>query len=151
MHYIISILVVKSRTFARVVFGKAEVLVAGGQLQKKVMLKSLFPIELLLAQLREVDAPNLSEIETAIHETNGRVGVLKKPDHLPVTPADLNIPTVESGLPVILVNDGKILNKNLEKLGYDRKWLREQLSKFGTTDIKKVFLATIDGTGNIIF
>lgn len=149
MHYLISYIAVKSRTFARVVFGKAEVLVAGGQLKKKVMLKSLFPIELLLAQLREVDAPNLSEIETAIHETNGRVSVLKKSDHLPVTPADLNIPTVESGLPVILVNDGKILDKNLEKLGYDRKWLKEQISKFGTTDIKKVFLATIDGTGNI--
>lgn len=149
VHYLISILAVKSRTFARVVFGKAEVVVAGGQLQKKVMLKSLFSIELLLAQLREVDTPNLSEVEMAIHETNGRVSVLKKSDHLPVTPADLNIPTIESGLPVILVNDGKILDKNLIKLGYDRKWLKEQLLKFGASDIKKVFLATIDGTGNI--
>ena len=149
MHYLISFIAVKSRTFARVVFGKAEVLVSGGQIQKKGMLKSLFPIELLLAQLREVDTPNLSEVEMAIHETNGRVSVLKKSDYLPVTPADLNITTVESGLPVILVNDGKILDKNLKKLGYDRKWLKEQILKFGTADIKKVYLATIDGTGNI--
>ena len=149
MHYLISFIAVKSRTFARVVFGKAEVLVAGGQIQKKGMLRSLFPIELLLAQLREVDVPNLSEVEMAIHETNGRVSVLKKSDHLPVTPADLNISTVESGLPVILVNDGKILDKNLEKLGYDKKWLKEQMLKFGTADIKKVYLATIDGTGKI--
>jgi len=149
VHYIISYLAVKSRIFARIVFGKAEILVEQGKINKKAMLKSLMPIELLLAQLREVDAPNLSEIETAIHETNGRVSMLKKSDFIPVTPADLNIPVVESGLPVILVNDGKILDKNLEKLGYDKKWLQEQLLKFGTADIKKVYLATIDGTGNI--
>lgn len=149
MHYLISFIAVKSRTFARVVFGKAEVLVSGGKIQKKGMLKSLLPIELLLAQLREIDVPNLSEVEMAIHETNGRVSVLKKTDYLPVTPGDLNIPVVESGLPVILVNDGKILDKNLKKLGYDEKWLREQILKFGTADIKKVYIATIDGTGNI--
>ena len=149
MHYLISFIAVKSRIFARIVFGKAEVLISGGQIQKKAMLKSLIPIEILLAQLREVDVPKLSEIEMAIHETNGRVSVLKKSDHLPVTPADLNISTVESGLPVILVNDGKILDKNLEKLGYDKKWLKEQILKLGTTDIKKVYLATIEGTGEI--
>lgn len=149
MHYLVSFIAVKSRTFARVVFGKAEVLVSGGKIQKKGMLKSLFPIELLLAQLREIDVPNLSEVEMAIHETNGRVSVLKKTDYLPVTPGDLNIPVVESGLPVILINDGKILDKNLEKLGYDKKWLREQILKFGTADIKKVYIATIDGAGNI--
>lgn len=149
VHYVISYLAVKSRTFARIVYGKAEILVAQGKISKKAMLKSLMPIELLLAQLREVDAPNLNEIETAIHETNGRVSVLKKSDFIPVTPADLNMSVVESGLPVILVNDGKILDKNLKKLGFDKKWLNEQLLKFGTADIKTVYLATVDGTGKI--
>lgn len=74
------------------------------------MLKSLMPIELLLAQLREIEAPNLSEIDTAIHETNGRVSALKKSDYIPVTPSDLNISAVESGLPVTLINDGKIIS-----------------------------------------
>ncbi len=149
MHYLISLIAVKSRTFERVVYGKAEILVSGGQIKKKSMLKDLLPIELLLSQLREADVPNLNEVEMAIHETNGRVSVLKKSDHQPVTPADLNISTAESGLPVILVNDGKILDTNLKNLGYDRKWLKEQILKFGTADFKKVYLATIDGTGKI--
>jgi uncharacterized membrane protein YcaP (DUF421 family) len=119
MHYLLSFLAVKSRTFSEVVIGRAEVLVSGGQIQKKTMLKFLMNIELLLAQLRESNVANLSEVETAIHETSGRVSVLKKSDHLPVTAADLNIKTVEIGLPVILVNDGKVLDKNLKKLGYN--------------------------------
>lgn len=44
MHYLISSIAVKSRSFARVVYGKAEVLVSGGQIKKKGMLKSLFPM-----------------------------------------------------------------------------------------------------------
>lgn len=149
MHYLISYIAVKSRPFARVVFGKAEVLVSGGQIQKKGMMKSLFPIELLLSQLREVDAPNIAEVDTAILETSGRVSVLKKPNHIPVTPADLNIPVVEGGLPVILVNDGKVIDKNIKAIGHDRKWLMGELSKLGAMDIKKVYLATIDGAGKV--
>lgn len=149
MYYLISFIAVKSRTFARVVYGKAEVLVSGGQIKKKSMLKSLFPIELLLSQLREVDVPNIAEIDTAILETSGRVSVLKKSDHIPATPDDLNIPVVEGGLPVILVNDRKVVEKNLEAIGYDRKWLIGELNKLGAMDIKNVYLATIDGAGKI--
>lgn len=148
-HYIISYLGVKSRLFARIVYGKAEIIIEQGRINKKTMLKSLMPIELLLGQLREIEAPNLSEIDTAIHETNGRISALKKSDYIPVTPSDLNISVVESGLPIILVNDGKILEKNLKSLGHDRKWLKQQLLKFGVTDLKEVYLATIDGTGNV--
>ena len=78
MHYLISSIAVKSRSFARVVYGKAEVLVSGGQIKKKGMLKSLFPIELLLSQLREVDVPNIAEVDTAILETSGRVSVMNE-------------------------------------------------------------------------
>lgn len=151
MHYLISLIAVKSRTFARVVYGKAEVLVSGGQIRKEGMLKSLFPIELLLSQLREVDVPNIAEVDTAILETSGRVSVLKKTDHLLVTPSDLNIPVVEGGLPIILVNDGKVVEKNLEAIGHDRKWLIGELNKFGAMDIKNVFLATIDGAGKLYY
>lgn len=49
----------------------------------------------------------------------------------------------------MLVNDGKIIDKNLEAMGYDRKWLIGELNKFGAMDIKEVYLATIDGAGKV--
>lgn len=150
-HYIISYLSVKSRTFERIVHGKSVMLIQKGRLQKKNMLKSLMPIEMLLAQMREIDVSNIAEVDTAILETGGRVSVLKKGEHAPVTPKDMNIPVAEGRLPVILVNDGKILDKNLKYLGYDRKWLKDELFKYGISDIKSVYLATIDGTGQIFY
>ncbi len=148
-HYLISHLAVKSRLFARVVFGKEEVLVEGGQIKKKNMLKSLFPIEMLLAQMREVNVFNINEVNTAVLETSGRVSVQKKPDHLPVTSADLNLPAAGGGLPTTLVNDGKIIEENLHQIGHDMEWLKGQLQKFGAMDIKKVYFASIDSEGKI--
>lgn len=150
-HYIISYLSTKSRIFERIVQGKAQVLISKGQLQRKNMLKSLMPLEMLLAQMREIDVSNIAEVDTAILETGGRVSVLKKGEYAPVTPKDMNIPTVEGGLPVILVNDGKIIEKNLKSLGYDQKWLKDELNKYGVSDIKGVYLATIDGAGKIYY
>lgn len=151
MHYLISYIAIKSRTFARIVNGKAEVLISRGIIKKKNMFKSLIPIEILFSQLREINVPNINEVETAILETSGRISVLKKAGYIPVTPADLNIPTVEGGLPSILINDGKIINKNLEKLGYSREWLAGELKKYGVIDMKNVYLATIDGSGKIYY
>lgn len=150
-HYIISFLSVKSRTFERLVHGKSEILIQKGQIQKKNMLKSLMPMEMLLAQMREIDVSNIAEVDTAILETGGRVSILKKGEHAPVTPKDMNIPVVEGRMPVILMNDGKILDKNLKYLGYDQKWLKDELLKYGVSDIKSVYLATIDGAGQIYY
>ncbi|MFT9494917.1 MULTISPECIES: YetF domain-containing protein [Bacillota] len=58
---------------------------------------------------------------------------------------------MEGGLPSILINDGKIINKNLEKLGYSREWLAGELKKYGVIDMKNVYLATIDGSGKIYY
>jgi len=150
-HYLISFLAIKSRAFERVVYGKAETLISKGQIQKNNMLKSLFPVEMLLAQLREMDVSNIAEVDTAILETSGRVSVLKKAEYAPVTPKDIKIPVVEGGLPVILVNDGKINSKNLRYLGYDQKWLKDELLKYGVSEINNVYLATIDGAGQIYY
>ena len=150
-HYLISFLAIKSRAFERVVYGKAETLISKGQIQKNNMLKSLFPVEMLLAQLREMDVSNIAEVDTAILETSGRVSVLKKAEYAPVSPKDIKIPVVEGGLPVILVNDGKIISKNLRYLGYDQKWLKDELLKYGVSEINNVYLATIDGAGQIYY
>lgn len=150
-HYLISYLSTKSRAFEKVVYGRAETLVSKGQIQKNNMLKSLFPVEMLLAQLREMDVSNIAEVDTATLETSGRVSVLKKAEYAPVTPRDLKIPVVEGGLPVLLINDGKIIGKNLRYLGYDQKWLKDELLKYGVSDINNVYLATIDGAGQIYY
>jgi len=151
LHYLISYIMVKSRTMARIFGGMAIPLVMGGKILRQNMKKALFPIELLLSGIRQIDVPNLAEVEIAVLETNGSVSVLKKPNFLPVTPKDLKIDTVESGLPVVLINDGQLNENNLRKLGYTKKWLEMQLNKNGVENIKDVYMAAIDGTGQLYY
>ena len=151
LHYSISYIVVKSRTMSRIIGGMAIPLVMNGKVIRPNMKKALFPLELLLSGIRQADAPNLAEVEVAILETNGSVSVLKKTDVQPVTPKDLKINTVETGLPVLLINEGQVLKENLRKLGHNRKWLEGELQKYGVLNVKDVYMASLDGTGQLYY
>lgn len=151
LHYLISYIMVKSRTMSRIIGGMAIPLVMGGKIMRQNMKKALFPLEMLLSELRQADAPNLAEVEAAVLETSGHVSVLKKPNFQPVTPKDLNIQTVEAGLPVLLVNDGQVIQENLRKLGHNRDWLKGELQKYGVLNIKDVYVAALDGSGQLYY
>jgi uncharacterized membrane protein YcaP (DUF421 family) len=151
LHYLISFLAVNNRTFARFVLGKSVPLISGGRLLRPNLAKTFIPLELLMSDLRTVDAPNLNEIEAAVLETSGHVSVLKKSDHQPVTPKDLKIATMGGGLPTLLINDGKLVKENLKELGYDEKWIQDQLLKKGIPEIKDVYAAMIDASGELYY
>ena len=151
LHYLISYIAVKNRAFAKVVMGKSIPLISGGKILRSNMSKAFFPLELLLSDMRSIDAPNISEVEAAILETSGHVSVLKKSDYQHVTPKDLNIETMGGGLPTLLINEGMIVEENLKELGYDEKWLNDELLKKGITSIKDVYAALIDSTGELYY
>ena len=147
LHYLVSYLAVKSRGFARLVLGQSVVLVSGGKVMRQNMAKTLFPLELLLSEMRAVDAPNLNEVEAAILETSGHVSVLKKADAQPVTPQDLGLPAPPGGLPVLLVDDGVVIQENLRQIGQDEAWLRRELAKNGLGRPEDAYIALIDAAG----
>lgn len=151
LHYLISYISVKNRTFAKVVMGKSIPLISGGKILRPNMAKAFFPLELLLSDMRSIDSPNISEVESAILETSGHVSILRKSDYQPVTPKDLDIQTMGGGLPTLIINDGQIVEKNLKELGYDDKWLNEQLLKKGIANVKDVYAALIDSTGELYY
>ncbi|SDD72300.1 YetF domain-containing protein [Sporomusa acidovorans] len=149
LHYLISYAIVKNRAFAKLLVGEAVPLISAGKVLRHNLKKNLLPLELLLSELRTVDAPNLNEIEAAAFETNGHISVLKKADHSPVTVQDLNIATSGGGFPVLLINDGKVVTTNLYKTGHDEKWLHNQLQQKGIDNANAVYVAMIDSTGTL--
>lgn len=150
-HYLFSYLGVKNRTFAKFVFGQSVVLVSGGMVMRQNMAKALFPLELLLSEMRVSDAPNISEVEFAVLETSGHVSVGKKSDAQPVTPQDLNLLAPPGGLPVLLVNDGVVLKENLREIGHDESWLEQELEKNGVNRVEDVYVALVDPAGTFYY
>ncbi len=55
------------------------------------------------------------------------------------------------GLPTLLINEGRIVEKKLEELGYDEKWLKDELLKKGIMNIEDVYAALIDSSGELYY
>lgn len=149
LNVVFSLATLKSHRFSRLVGGSPIVLVDQGKLVKKGLREAFWEVDDLLSNLRVKGYPNLADVEFAILEANGRISVIPKPEKAPLTPADLNVPTAYEGLPVALIERGKVLYENLAKVGLDYTWLSTQLKNFNLPDPKAVYLASLDTQGKL--
>ena len=93
---------------------------------------------------------SLKDVQYAVLETSGQVSVLLRPQAQPVTPRQLSLNVTEQLLPVLLINDGRLLRDNMKKMDVDDAWLRQQLKREHLTDPSQVFLLSLDQVGNVI-
>ncbi|OPX87047.1 MAG: hypothetical protein A4E54_01806 [Pelotomaculum sp. PtaB.Bin117] len=137
-----------SRPLRCIVCGSPQVIIKNNRLLRKEMRKARYNIDDILGQLREKGIVEISDVESAVLETSGKLSVILKSQHRPVTPADLGISTPYEGLPTVLVMDGSIMGENLKEIELDEKWLHEKLKERGQ-DPKKILLATLGTDGKL--
>ena len=94
---------------------------------------------------------DINTVKYAILETNGQISVLPYADQTPPSAQDLQVKVRDPGLPIVIINDGRILDHNLKTRGYDTKWLDKQLQAYGVKAAKDVYLLTVDEQGTIYF
>ena len=144
MHLTISMLNMKSTKIREIICGKPSILIFRGKVDEKVLKKERFTINELEERLRDNNIFNIGDVEYAVLETSGQVTVIPKPNKRPTTPEDFNIESKYEGIPYDLVVDGKVMYKNLEKLGKNYVWLQKQTEKFGIKP-EEALIVTIDG------
>ena len=144
MHLVISMLNMKSTKIREIICGKPSILIFRGKVDEKVLKKERFTINELEERLRDNNIFNIGDVEYAVLETSGQVTVIPKPNKRPTTPEDFNIESKYEGIPYDLVVDGKVMYKNLEKLGKNYVWLQKQTEKFGIKP-EEALIVTIDG------
>lgn len=103
----------------------------------------------LLSQLRNNKVFDLSKIEEAVLEPNGKLSILLKSQYQPVTPQDLNISTKYQGMPQTLIVDGHIAQHRLKEIKLTEEWLINELKKFGINDINEVVVAQLNTNGEL--
>ena len=144
MHLVISILNMKSTKAREIICGKPSILIFRGKIDQKVLKKERFTINELEERLRDNNIFNIGDVEYAVLETSGQVTVIPKPSKRPTIPEDFNIEPQYEGIPYDIVVDGKVMYKNLEKLGKNYVWLQRQTEKFGIKP-EEALIVTIDG------
>ena len=144
MHLTISMLNMKSTKAREIICGKPSILIFRGKVDQKVLKKERFTINELEERLRDNNIFNIGDVEYAVLETSGQVTVIPKPNKRPTTPEDFNMEPKYEGIPYDLVVDGKVMYKNLEKIGKNYVWLQKQTEKFGIKP-EEALIVTIDG------
>ncbi len=139
----------KSRYAAKYINGEPAIVVMDGNIMEDVMRTMRYRATDLLEQLREKGIFNLNEVAYAVLEPDGQLSVLKKPQHQPVTPQDLNLTPKYAGMSVELIYDGKVMRQNLRQLGRSDEWLRAELAARGYESPADIFLMLVDPRGQV--
>ena len=140
-----SYLSLKSHTARKIVNAKTLILVENGRIIDKNVKKLRITVNELMMKLRGKDVFDLEDVQFAVMESNGQLSVLIKSDKKPITPQDMNLKVKSSSLINDIVIDGKIIDRNLEIAGIDRKWLQSELKKKKINNIEEAFYVGIDG------
>ena len=146
---LISLVASHSIKLRKFLIGRPLILYDNGKLYRECMKKAKLDLNEFLTECRNNGYFNLSGIQTAILETNGKISILPAASSRPVTPADMNLSPAQEKLPVNLIIDGSVLADNLKAIGKNEKWLQNQLHAQGYHDFREIFLATCDDQDNV--
>jgi len=132
--------------------GKPEFLILEGKILEKEMRKAKFSVDELLEELRGKEILDISTVKYAILETDGSLSTILYPDNQPLTPKDLN-KSSKSGedYPIIIIEDGVLLDNNLKHINKSPSWLDKVLKKHKCSVAEEVFALIYYNDSNIYF
>ena len=130
MEVILAFLSIKSKRVRYFLDGKPSLIISGGKINYKEMVKSRYSIDDLLFQLRQNSVKSIEEIEYAFLEPNGKLSIFP-----------YNLLKLKSSYPMALIIDGVIQNDTLAHINKNKDWLLEELhrSNLGVSEIFYAF------------
>ena len=148
---ILSVLTMKSIRFRAFICGRPSIIVENGAVDQHEMAKNRFTVDELNEELRGQGVTDISTVKYAILETDGRVSVILFANQRPVTAEQMSLFPDDVGLPMVIINDGRLLDRNLKERGLNEGWLKKRLEEHGVSSVKDVFLLSVDEQNRVYF
>ena len=149
LQLLISFFTLKFQSFRKIVCGLPCILIQNGTVNDKELLKQLLNLDDLMEDLRMAGYLNISDIEYAILENSGKLSIIPKFSKSPITKADMKLKGNEEKLPIGIILDGKLNERNLQISGYNLSWLMKNLRLNKIDKISDVFMAMLDSKGKL--
>lgn len=131
-------------------YGAPTILLDQGKLYRENLKKCKLDLSEFLVMCRQQGYFDLTSIQTAIFEFNGKLTILPVSAQRPATPSDMDLAPEQELLFTELIMDGRILEKNLQRMGLDLTWLNKQLKQRGISSPQDVFLAVCDRNQKLV-
>lgn len=114
-----------NKNVKKMIDGQIVYLIKGGKMITENFAQATLSIPDFYTKLRTKGIFQISDIEDAFMESNGQLIVIQKNDE---------------NYSNLLVSEGKIMEDNLEHIGKNDEWLKEELAKYNVLDINDIFL-----------
>lgn len=124
--------------------GTPTILLDHGKLYRENLKKARLDLSEFMVMCRQQGYFDLSNIQTAVYEYNGKLSILPVSSQRPATPNDMSLAPEQELLFTELIMDGRIMESNLKRMGLDLTWLDHQLKQQHIRSAKDVFLALCD-------
>lgn len=147
--YIVDQLTYKSQHIRTFLKGTPAYLINDGDINIKEMKRNKIEMEQLRSLLRMQNIFTLKEVKYMILEPGGQVSVQKYDKYETPNKSDLSIEQKDSSINYLLINNGVILKKELEKLNKDEQWLFQLLKEKGYKNVKNIIYAEWSATDGI--
>lgn len=144
----VSVVMMKSRLFRRLVCGSPVVIIEDGKLLQKQLKRLRLTNDDLLAQLRQQNIFSIGDVQYCIMETNGSLSILEKPSKRVPNAEESGVKIDDTKLESAVINDGVLLKSALKLCNQSEEKVRHIL-KSSNLNQNEVFLMTLDGSGKL--
>ncbi len=141
---LLSIITNKFPRSRKYISGIPTILMDHGKLYYENLKKAKLDLSEFMVMCRQQGYFDLTNIQTAVFEYNGKLTILPVSSQRPATPQDMNLAPEQELLFTELIMDGQVLEENLKRMGLELTWLNKQLEQRHIHSPKDVFLALCD-------
>lgn len=143
-----SALLVKIPSMKSLISTRPTTLIKNGKLLSSQMKNARITADELISELRQQGISDLSEVNYAILEQNGKISVIPKAEFKPLTAKDMGIKVSDSGLYHIIIENGEINPNGVSEMGLESPVL-ENILKKENLSADKIYLMLVSDLGEI--
>ena len=124
-----SLILVHFPRLRNLVSAKPTVIIHKGKVRPRALNSLRISIDELMSEVRQQGLTDLSQVETAILEKNGKLTVLPKAIYQPPTAEALGLSPKSDALMHVVWRNGAVSSTGLELIEKDRAWLMRKIQK----------------------
>ncbi len=139
LHQLVCLIDLNVRKAKTILSGSPSIVLNKNGIDDTQLKKNNLDVSDLIESLRVKGYFSLDAVDYALYESEGMFSALPKAGY----------EELQSSLPIILVDEGKIDEENLTRTGRGWEYYQKILRELGCTELKRVLVMTVDGKGKI--
>ena len=147
LEILLSFLALKSRSFRRLLNGQPAIIIRSGRLDIQKLRQMRLTTDEVVETLRKQNVASVADVKYGVIEPDGTLTVIPRQAKQPVTADMLGLTPNDAGLPLVVISDGKLVERSLRLLHLDPRDILNRLDNQSIA-LSDVFWMTLDDCGN---